>query len=718
LLAVLSFVHVSPHTGSGLAFSTCEEYANKCFQVMLKLHRDTNESSRSFFDGVTLNPSSNWFRALLREGERRTKQARFVAGLADVGSASPPLLSAVFTKMCDLLCFKNTSAALCDKFVVTQQRALCGRASDAGCGAWEDMRVETPNKQWRLVMSDWQSKVSARKPVPLLPSCDDPRLDPLMGLGDAAITGYFNQPCPQNTAQKHFLSFHLAKGDPSTYLTKVYRDALFHDIEGYDPSISSHGARRGPIEEAYADGFSLSDISAFSGHGIVDSDGSAPGAIVSYIVNQAERAVPVAAFSAGWPAMTAGYKCTPVHASLDPLSAEEGFTALPALANELFCISSSTTPWLAEGGRLRSMVERMLAAQIMYYERRKARYGPAFIPVASLRVKMARLRGLSEAVADTRIRAWGRLVHDHFVRVNQPSLVVSTLLPALKGLEDSVTRANELAALMASNAAAAARNDEMMMKVLLAIAKSSGVADAAGPADQVLSLFAGTAETAKATAVTAVENATRHRAMLEDLKKPPTAFPPDEVPGELAAVATTAAAAAKAAAVKHVQAAAKAATATAHAKLFAGGVPLPLPLPPPPPPPQSKKGILGVPLPPPQQALPPPPQALPPPPQALPPPPQALPLPPQALPLPPKVDSVGGAHLVPLDPEADMSQTYVDMMAAGLTGKETVSWRFVAPLRVHALHSPSHPHPHVVSPVLIAVEGALEVQPRAERGHA
>jgi hypothetical protein len=132
---------------------------------------------------------------------------------------------------------------------------------------------------------------------------------------------------------------------------------------------------------------------------------------------------------------------------------DQSYGLLPIIADAFFEIFDDITPWLSfDGGRLRGLVESMLAEQIMYFERRKNRYGSSFLPVSKLVGVVADKLRISRTVADAMLCRWGSLVHGKFVADNQPSLVDSSLVTTLTSLSSNVA---ELGGSVASLTAAA-----------------------------------------------------------------------------------------------------------------------------------------------------------------------------------------------------------------------------------------------------------------------
>jgi hypothetical protein len=104
----------------------------------------------------------------------------------------------------------NTKDSITDKAVMMAQRAFCNRASNTGNALWEDIKVNNSLPLERYVVEDWQLKVSEQKPVPLLPSNDDPRLSFALALGDSLSVGGANAKCKVDTHTMHHLFPSLA----------------------------------------------------------------------------------------------------------------------------------------------------------------------------------------------------------------------------------------------------------------------------------------------------------------------------------------------------------------------------------------------------------------------------------------------------------------------------------------------------------------------------
>ena len=169
----------------------------------------------------------------------------------------------------------------------------------------------------------------------------------------------------------------------------------------------------------------------------------------------------------GWPFQGSIYTCTPQLPSLDALSEELTFMSLSAIADKFFCVSCVHTPWLAEGGRLRYMTESWLAAQIMYYERRKNRYTTVFIPCRNLVTAVVAALGVTRGEADIIICAWGDKVHTKFVCDNQRSLVDVSLVPTLAKLTDAVVGMQGSVASMAATVANMASQQSVLLEMMM-----------------------------------------------------------------------------------------------------------------------------------------------------------------------------------------------------------------------------------------------------------
>ena len=190
-----------------------------------------------------------------------------------------------------------------------------------------------------------------------------------------------------------------------------------------EPDISSHGPRRATINEASSAGARLPAIASFSGHAPEDRGLSHGSALLEYLSGSAENATPVAAYTVGWP-MTSVYTHTPLFPSLLALEQEHYYGLFPLIADTFFEVFDEVTPWLSlDGGRLRCLVDIMLAEQVMYFERRRNRYGSSFLPVSKLVGVVAEKLRINRSEADSVLCRWGTLVHTKFVRDNQRSLV-------------------------------------------------------------------------------------------------------------------------------------------------------------------------------------------------------------------------------------------------------------------------------------------------------
>ena len=75
------------------------------------------------------------------------------------------------------------------------------------------------------------------------------------------------------------------------------------------------------------------------------------------------------------------YTCAPLFLSLLALEKEQSNSHLTVITDAFHEIFDESTPWLSyERGRLRGLVESMLAEKIMYYERRRNRLRPCLSP--------------------------------------------------------------------------------------------------------------------------------------------------------------------------------------------------------------------------------------------------------------------------------------------------------------------------------------------------
>jgi hypothetical protein len=466
------------------------------------------------------------------------------------------------------------------------QRTFCNRASDTRDATWEDIKTNNSLPLERYVMEDWQLKVSEQKPVPLLPSNDDPSLSFALQLGDSLSMGGANAQCKVDTPTMHHLFPSLAgkRGGASKDLTvrgaftlcihahhthlltrapptltpilqTLYKSFVPGVTKGFenftvpsmDPSISSHGVRRAVIIEADAAGARLTAIAAFSGHAPEDRGLPHNNALLEYLSSSAQNATPVAAFTVGWPLSERSvYKCTPQFPSLLALKLDQSYGLLPIIADSFFEIFDDITPWLSfDGGRLRGLVESMLAEQIMYFERRKNRYGSSFLPVSKLVGVVADKLHISRTVADATLCRWGTLVHSKFVADNQHSLVDSSLVTTLASLSGNVAElGGSVASLTAAMAAMAQQQAAFMVQQQAALqsmasfhaASSSSSSPFSTSAVQALPMeaFAATARELTECAASAAATADRLRLAGSHVVSPASAFPYSELPRHMA----------------------------------------------------------------------------------------------------------------------------------------------------------------------------------------
>ena len=418
-VTVLAFQHTKSN-GEGLAWDTCEGNVRNAFQQFARKfgHPGGAPADIAFFKEVNENQGRNWLALLLKRTSSHVKAMRKKLGLSDVDEAAPPLMAHIFLEMCEVLDEKNQPAAFTSKLLLVMLRALCARASDLKSVAWEDIRIHTSGEGERYTLDDWMQKVLDRKPIPLLPGCDHPNLCIFAAFGDAAMMGSFNVACPSSTDTQHFLFPELQRRTTAdVVLTNLLR-SVAPEVKGADPMMSSHSMRHGIITEAVAEGFSPGATAWFSGH----APDMAPAGLLNYLVRTALAATPVAAFTAGWPGCSNVFTHSPEPPNLDALRSDANYTRLNTVADKLFNLSAVTTPWLKEekfdlkkpavtGGtiaptvtHLHCLVRTWLATQIMYFPRRRNRYGPRFLPV----VKLVSVVGRSSASTTARPRALSR----------------------------------------------------------------------------------------------------------------------------------------------------------------------------------------------------------------------------------------------------------------------------------------------------------------------
>ena len=210
--AVYLFTHTSSRTGKRLDASTIDQYMHKAMDVFRSKfgHAAGTAANREFFKAIDENPGVNWFAKLNEEVEDKDKKLKRERGEPLLDSKSPALLLATHLECMDQLSLMNTKNSITDRFVMAAQRSLCNRASDTRDTLWEDVKVDKYLPLERFVVEDWQVKVCDQKPVPLLPSNDDPRLSFTLALGDSLCVGGANEQCSLNTPTKHHLFPELA----------------------------------------------------------------------------------------------------------------------------------------------------------------------------------------------------------------------------------------------------------------------------------------------------------------------------------------------------------------------------------------------------------------------------------------------------------------------------------------------------------------------------
>lgn len=203
---------MSARTGKRLDASTIDQYMHKAMDVFRSKfgHSAGSVPHREFFKAIDENPGDNWFYKLCDEVEGKQKKLKRERGEPLEDSKSPPLHLDTHLQCMDQLCFMNTKESITDKLVMMAQRTFCNRASDTRDALWEDIKVDFSQPLQRYVMEDWQLKVSEQKPVPLLPSNDDPRLSFALALGDSLSMGGANAKCKVDTPTMHHLFPSLA----------------------------------------------------------------------------------------------------------------------------------------------------------------------------------------------------------------------------------------------------------------------------------------------------------------------------------------------------------------------------------------------------------------------------------------------------------------------------------------------------------------------------
>ena len=307
-------------------------------------------------------------------------------------------------------------------------------------------------------------------------------------------------------------------------------------MESMNPDVSSHGPRRAVINEANAAGARLPAIAAFSGHAPEDNGLSHGNSVLQYLSGSAQNATPVAAFTVGWPMSPSGvYTCTPLFPSLLALEKEQGYGSLPLIADAFFDIFDEVTPWLSyEGGRLRGLVESMLAEQIMFFERRKNRYGSSFIPVSKLVGVVANKLRTTRPAAEEVLCRWGTKVHSRFIADNQRSLVDSSLVTTLAGISSNVAELGGSVASLTAAIAAMAQQQAALMVQQQAMLQSIAAMQTGGAGStsfmQALPVeaFVATTSALDACAASAAAYAARLRAAGSHLVIPASSFPHSE----------------------------------------------------------------------------------------------------------------------------------------------------------------------------------------------
>jgi hypothetical protein len=343
-------------------------------------------------------------------------------------------------------------------------------------------------------------------------------------------------------------------------------------VESMNPDVSSHGPRRAVINEANAAGARLPAIAAFSGHAPEDYGLSHGNSVLQYLSGSAQNATPVAAFTVGWPMSPSGvYTCTPQFPSLLALEKEQDYGSLPLIADAFFDIFDEVTPWLSyEGGRLRGLVDSMLAEQIMFFERRKNRYGSSFIPVSKLVGVVANKLRTTRPAAEEVLCRWGTKLHSKFIADNQRSLVDSSLVTTLAGISSNVAElGGSVASLTAAIAAMAQQQAALMVQqqsMLQSIAAmQTGGAGSAGSTSFMQALpveaFVATTSALDACAASAAAYAARLRAAGSHLVIPASSFPHSEPQRRLLSSASSSGGAGGAAAAAASAAAASSASA-------------------------------------------------------------------------------------------------------------------------------------------------------------
>lgn len=335
-----------------------------------------------------------------------------------------------------MLCRQNSNASMYQKLLFIAMRTFCARASDISGVSWQNFSVERSYTDAKGILTRFprsltsvdffEKKNGASKPIMLLPFNNDDALCIYVALGDNAMGGTFNLPCKANTDFETFLFPTIAgKGDGAAaaiiskslkFFAPHIHSALDHDktITDLPKDISSHGIRRAVIDEAGFAGASNPAVCAVSGHALSNIT------LDLYFGKRAVKSVPVGRLMAGYslpPNSVHSY--TPVPPDLSCLSTALWYKNLPELLNQIFQIMPTVTPLLAVGGAQRYFVHDLLAAQFMYFERRRVRYGSQFLPVARLLVCLQQFCGCATpAIADNLACAAGAVILEKFLSDN------------------------------------------------------------------------------------------------------------------------------------------------------------------------------------------------------------------------------------------------------------------------------------------------------------
>jgi hypothetical protein len=197
---------VSSITKKLLHINTAEQYMLKAMTVFKAIHGHAGGTAASiaFFKDIEANPGKSWLYHLIHKAKEEQNRLKKELGEKLEEHKSPPLETATFLQCIDVLMMKNTAESITNSLMLSTQRSECGRAGELKDFDWEDIEVREHARGERIIVcADFQEKVRKVKTIPLLPACDDPRLDFCIHLGDFMAAEQGHVPCPQNTLTRH-----------------------------------------------------------------------------------------------------------------------------------------------------------------------------------------------------------------------------------------------------------------------------------------------------------------------------------------------------------------------------------------------------------------------------------------------------------------------------------------------------------------------------------